>query len=83
MPIRLMVCDDHEVVRTGLATLLAGTNIEIVAEAVNGKDALKVRRKKSRISFCSMSACPAATASPPWRNCAKSAREQSDHVLDE
>ena len=46
MPIRLMVCDDHEVVRTGLATLLAGTNIEIVAEAVNGKDALKVAQKE-------------------------------------
>ena len=46
MPIRLMICDDHEVVRTGLATLLAGTDIEIVAEAVTGKDALKVAQKE-------------------------------------
>ena len=46
MPIRLMICDDHEVVRTGLATLLAGTDIEIVAEAVTGKDALKIAPKE-------------------------------------
>ena len=45
MPIRLMICDDHEVIRTGLATLLAGTEIKIVAEATNGKDALKVAQK--------------------------------------
>ena len=35
MSIRLLVCDDHEVIRTGLATLLAGTEIEIVAEATS------------------------------------------------
>jgi DNA-binding NarL/FixJ family response regulator len=45
MPIRLMICDDHEVIRTGLASLLAGTDIKIVAEAVTGKDALKVAQK--------------------------------------
>ena len=45
MPIRLMICDDHEVIRTGLASLLAGTDIEIVAEAANGKDALKLAAK--------------------------------------
>ena len=41
-----MVCDDHEVIHTGLATLLAGTDIEIVAEAVTGKDALKIAPKE-------------------------------------
>jgi DNA-binding NarL/FixJ family response regulator len=41
MSIKLLVCDDHEVIRTGLATLLAGTDIEIVGEATNGKDSLK------------------------------------------
>ena len=46
MPIRLMICDDHEVLRTGLASLLAGTDIKIVAEAVTGKDALKVAQKE-------------------------------------
>jgi DNA-binding NarL/FixJ family response regulator len=45
MPIRLMICDDHEVIRTGLASLLAGTDIEIVAEAASGKDALKLAVK--------------------------------------
>ncbi len=40
MSIRMLVADDHEVIRTGLASLLAGTDIEIVAEAVNGKEAV-------------------------------------------
>jgi DNA-binding NarL/FixJ family response regulator len=40
-----MICDDHEVIRTGLASLLAGPEIEIVAEAANGKDALKLAIK--------------------------------------
>jgi DNA-binding NarL/FixJ family response regulator len=41
MSIRLLVCDDHEVIRTGLASLLAGTEIEIVGEATSGKETLK------------------------------------------
>ncbi|OHB66611.1 MAG: DNA-binding response regulator, partial [Planctomycetes bacterium RBG_13_63_9] len=41
MSIRLLVCDDHQVIRTGLASLLAGTEIEIVAEAANGQEAIK------------------------------------------
>jgi DNA-binding NarL/FixJ family response regulator len=45
MPIRLLICDDHEVIRTGLACLLAGTDIQIVAEAANGKDAIKAALK--------------------------------------
>jgi DNA-binding NarL/FixJ family response regulator len=36
MSIRLLIADDHLVIRTGLASLLAGTEIEIVAEAVSG-----------------------------------------------
>ena len=46
MPIRLLICDDHEVIRTGLACLLAGTDIQIVAEAANGKDAIKAALKE-------------------------------------
>jgi DNA-binding NarL/FixJ family response regulator len=46
MPIRLLICDDHEVIRTGLACLLAGTDIEIVAEAANGKDVIKAALKE-------------------------------------
>ena len=45
MSIRLLVCDDHEVIRTGLATLLAGSDIEIVAEAANGKEAIQKAEK--------------------------------------
>jgi DNA-binding NarL/FixJ family response regulator len=45
MSIRILICDDHEVIRTGLASLLAGTDIEIVAEAANGKDALRIAQK--------------------------------------
>jgi DNA-binding NarL/FixJ family response regulator len=46
MSIRLLICDDHEVIRTGLTTLLQGTDIQIVGEAANGKDALKVALKE-------------------------------------
>jgi DNA-binding NarL/FixJ family response regulator len=41
MPIRVLVVDDHEVVRLGLKSLLAGTDIRIVAEASTGREALK------------------------------------------
>ncbi|MEA1952173.1 MAG: response regulator transcription factor [Planctomycetota bacterium] len=41
MSIRLLVCDDHEVIRTGLVSLLGGTDIEIIAEASNGKEAVE------------------------------------------
>ena len=41
MSIRLLVCDDHEVIRTGLISLLAGSDIEIIAEAANGKEAVE------------------------------------------
>ncbi len=41
MSIRLLVCDDHEVIRTGLVSLLAGSDIEIIAEAANGKEAVE------------------------------------------
>ncbi len=41
MSIRVLVCDDHQVIRTGLASLFAGTEIEIVGEADSGKEALK------------------------------------------
>jgi DNA-binding NarL/FixJ family response regulator len=45
MSIRMLVCDDHEVIRTGLASLLAGTDIQIIGEAANGKDALRLAQK--------------------------------------
>jgi DNA-binding NarL/FixJ family response regulator len=45
MSIRLLVCDDHEVIRIGLASLLAGTEIEIIGEAANGTETLKQAQK--------------------------------------
>ncbi|MEN6448969.1 MAG: response regulator transcription factor [Thermoguttaceae bacterium] len=45
MSVRILICDDHEVIRTGLASLLAGTDIEIVGDASNGKDALRLAQK--------------------------------------
>ncbi len=40
MSISVLVADDHEVVRTGLARLLKDSDITIVAEAVNGPEAV-------------------------------------------
>ncbi|MDY0169022.1 MAG: response regulator transcription factor [Thermoguttaceae bacterium] len=45
MSVRLLVADDHEVIRTGLRSLLAGTDIEIVAEAASGSEAIKQAQK--------------------------------------
>lgn len=40
-PVRLLVCDDHAVVRAGLCALLASTDdIEVVGEAAGGEEAL-------------------------------------------
>ncbi|HJT33670.1 MAG TPA: response regulator transcription factor [Pirellulales bacterium] len=41
MSIRLLVADDHEVVRSGLKSLLSGTEIAIVAEAATGDGAVR------------------------------------------
>jgi DNA-binding NarL/FixJ family response regulator len=40
MSIRIVVADDHEVVRTGLAKLFAGTDIQIVGVANDGEQAV-------------------------------------------
>lgn len=45
MPIRIVIADDHEVVRSGLKTLLSGTDIQIVAEAVTGEEAVRLTEK--------------------------------------
>lgn len=42
MSIRLLIADDHAVVRAGLRTMVAGTEIEIAAEASNGNEALQL-----------------------------------------
>ena len=45
MSIRVLIADDHEVVRKGLASLLRGSDIKIVAEAKNGDEAVTMARK--------------------------------------
>jgi DNA-binding NarL/FixJ family response regulator len=45
MSVKLLVADDHQVVRAGLATLLADSDVEIVAEAESGAEALKMAVK--------------------------------------
>jgi DNA-binding NarL/FixJ family response regulator len=45
MSVKVLVADDHEVVRTGLASLLAGSDVKIVAEAANGAEAVKMAIK--------------------------------------
>lgn len=46
MSIRILIADDHEIVRKGLRALFDGTEIQVVAEASNGKDALKYALEK-------------------------------------
>ncbi|MCA9197438.1 MAG: response regulator transcription factor [Pirellulaceae bacterium] len=45
MTIKLLIADDHEVVRTGLRTILDGTDIEIVGEATGGEEAVRLAFK--------------------------------------
>jgi DNA-binding NarL/FixJ family response regulator len=45
MSIKLLIADDHEVVRAGLRSLLAGTDIKIVAEAPSGEQAVRLTLK--------------------------------------
>ena len=41
MSVKLLVADDHEVVRVGLKSLLAGSDVKIVAEVTTGEAVLK------------------------------------------
>jgi DNA-binding NarL/FixJ family response regulator len=42
MPIRVLIADDHEVVRSGLRSLLQGSEIQVVAEAQSGEEAVRL-----------------------------------------
>jgi DNA-binding NarL/FixJ family response regulator len=47
-PIRVLLADDHQLVRSGLAALLAGTeDIEVVGTAANGVEAVEMARATS------------------------------------
>src|SRR6185295_2945112 len=45
MRIKVLIADDHEVVRCGLKSLLAGTDVKIVAEAATGEAAVRLALK--------------------------------------
>ncbi len=45
MSIRLLLADDHEVVRSGLVSLLADTEIEVVGQAGSGSSALSLAKE--------------------------------------
>ena len=45
MPIKVVIADDQEVVRRGLVSLLAGSEVKIVGEAASGDEAVKVTKK--------------------------------------
>ena len=44
--LHLLVADDHEMVRCGVKTLLAGTEIKVVAEAASGQAAVQLALQK-------------------------------------
>jgi DNA-binding NarL/FixJ family response regulator len=43
--IRLLIADDHEVVRSGFLSLLSGSEIEVVAQAADGEQAVRLAAK--------------------------------------
>src|SRR5882724_1294596 len=45
MSIRILCVDEHEVVRAGLKSLLAGTDLKIIAEAASGDAAVRMTLK--------------------------------------
>ncbi len=45
MSIRIVIADDHEVVRLGVRSLVAGTEIEVIAEATTGEEAVRKTRE--------------------------------------
>jgi DNA-binding NarL/FixJ family response regulator len=46
MTIRLLIVDDHELVREGLRMAFEGTDIEAVAEATDGQEAFEILRRQ-------------------------------------
>jgi len=46
MSVRLLVVDDHEMVRMGVQSLLAGSEVDVVGHAGNGNEALAVAREQ-------------------------------------
>jgi DNA-binding NarL/FixJ family response regulator len=45
MSVKVLLADDHEVVRSGLVHMLSGSDIKVVAEAASGAEAVKLTAK--------------------------------------
>lgn len=45
MGVRLLIADDHELVRSGIASLVADSDIEIVGEAATGRQTVEMTRE--------------------------------------
>jgi hypothetical protein len=64
MSIRVLLADDQTLVRAGFSALLArSADIEVVAEAADGEDAVQARQPPAPTSCSWTSACRAWTAS--------------------
>lgn len=46
MPTRILLADDHLIVRQGLRALLEGEGFEVMAEVADGQEAVKVARRR-------------------------------------
>lgn len=46
MPIKVVIVDDHEVVRTGIISLFEGTEVKIVGQASSGGEAIPIVKSK-------------------------------------
>ena len=45
MPVRIVIADDHRILRAGLKTLLSGDpDIQVVGEATNGEETLSITK---------------------------------------
>ncbi len=47
MTIRLLIVDDHDLVRQGLRLTFEGTDVDVVAEATDGQDAFEKLKQQS------------------------------------
>jgi len=45
MSVKLLIVDDHEVIRIGLTSLLSGDEVEIVGQAASGEEAVDLAQK--------------------------------------
>ena len=60
---RTLIVDDEPAARRRLATMLAELDVEVVGEAADGVEALRLVAERAPTCCCSTSPCPRSTAS--------------------